>query len=81
MPTVFREGPYRFYFYSHDLREPIHVHVDAPGKSAKFWLDGPSVARNIGFTLIELREIQKLIRRRRNTILEAWYEHFRKRDG
>ena len=28
MPTVFRSGPYRFYFYSHEPNEPPHVHVD-----------------------------------------------------
>jgi hypothetical protein len=27
MPTVLREGPYRFYWYSHEP-EPPHVHVD-----------------------------------------------------
>jgi hypothetical protein len=28
-PAVFRSGPYRFYFVSHDLREPPHVHLEA----------------------------------------------------
>lgn len=36
MPTVLREGPYRVYFVSHDLREPPHVHVDRDDCSAKF---------------------------------------------
>lgn len=27
-PAVMRSGPYRFYFVSHDLHEPPHVHVD-----------------------------------------------------
>ncbi len=26
-PTVFREGPYRVFFYSGDKAEPPHVHV------------------------------------------------------
>ena len=31
MSTVFRRGPYRFYFYSNDADEPIHVHVERDG--------------------------------------------------
>jgi hypothetical protein len=27
MPEVFREGPYRFFFYSNENDEPPHVHV------------------------------------------------------
>ncbi|GLH71472.1 hypothetical protein GETHPA_30060 [Geothrix rubra] len=26
-PTLHREGPFRFSFYSHEPREPPHVHV------------------------------------------------------
>ena len=39
MPVVLRVGPYRFYFYSHEPKEPPHVHVDREDRSAKFWLD------------------------------------------
>ena len=39
MPAVLRVGPYRFYFYNHDLAEPPHIHVDRDDRSAKFWLD------------------------------------------
>ena len=26
--TIYREGPSRFFFYSHEPREPPHVHVE-----------------------------------------------------
>ena len=39
MPTVLREGPYRFYFYLGDRPEPPHVHVQRDNHIAKFWLD------------------------------------------
>jgi len=54
MPTVWRQGPYRFYWYSHDLAEPAHVHADREQRSAKFWLEPVSLARNIGFPAHEL---------------------------
>ncbi|MCE7984802.1 MAG: DUF4160 domain-containing protein [Caldilinea sp. CFX5] len=36
MPTVFVQKGYRFFFYSSDLDEPIHVHVSKSSKQAKF---------------------------------------------
>jgi len=39
MPTILRIGPYRFYFYSADGNEPIHIHVDRDKCTTKFWLD------------------------------------------
>jgi hypothetical protein len=37
-PTIFRNGPYRFYFFSREeLR--MHVHVQCPDGEAKFWLE------------------------------------------
>jgi len=38
MPTAHREKGYKFYFVMFDLNEPIHIHVDKQGKTAKFWL-------------------------------------------
>jgi len=46
MPTVFRSGRYRFYFYSHEPNEAPHVHVDRDDLSAKFWLDPVQLVRN-----------------------------------
>lgn len=37
-PTVFREGPFRFYFFSRE-KSRLHVHVQAPDGEAKFWLE------------------------------------------
>ena len=39
MPTLLRDGPYRFYFYLGDRPEPPHVHVQRDNHIAKFWLD------------------------------------------
>jgi hypothetical protein len=39
MPTIFADGPYRFFFYPSDREEPRHVHVERDDKVAKFWLD------------------------------------------
>jgi hypothetical protein len=81
MPTVLRSGPYRCYFWSHDLNEPPHVHVDPEKFSAKFWLQPVALVRNVGFRAHELRQIQSLIAQHEAKLLEAWHGHFGARGG
>jgi hypothetical protein len=73
MPTVLREGPYRFYFYSHEPNEPPHIHIDRENLSAKFWLEPVQLSRNLGFPPHELRELKNLIVKHKNKLLEDWY--------
>ena len=76
MPTVLREGPYRFYFYSHEGTEPPHIHVDHDDQTAKFWLEPVALARNLGFNAVELRTIERLVTQHRAHLLEAWNDFF-----
>ena len=76
MPTVHREGPYRFYFYSDDGKEPPHVHVDLAECSVKVWLEPVEVARNIRFPAHEVREVLRRVRERKAELIEAWHEYF-----
>lgn len=59
-PAVLRSGPYRFYFVSHDMHEPPHVHIDRDDFSAKFWLSPVALAYNLGFPAGELRKPEAL---------------------
>ncbi|WP_018880060.1 MULTISPECIES: DUF4160 domain-containing protein [unclassified Thioalkalivibrio] len=76
MPTVFRDGPYRYYWFSHEPDEPPHVHVDRGKCSAKFWLRRVALARNMGFPAHELRRIREVVERRQPELLEAWNGFF-----
>lgn len=76
MPTVLRQGPYRFYFFSHEPNEPPHMHVDRDDRSAKFWLQPVALARNAGFSPKDLAEIQRIVREEQSTLLEAWHGYF-----
>jgi hypothetical protein len=71
MPTVLRSGPYRVYFVSHDLKEPPHVHVDRDDQSAKFWLVPVTLARNLGFSAVELSRVERLVVEHQARLLEA----------
>ncbi|MEK7251198.1 MAG: DUF4160 domain-containing protein [Bacteroidota bacterium] len=81
MPTVFREGPYRVYFVSHDLKEPPHVHVDREKYSAKFWLQPVAFARNLGFSAQELRTIERMIAEHEQECMEVWNDNFKRQRG
>ena len=76
MPTVLREGPYRFFFYSADRHEPVHVHVERDANRAKFWLDPVRLARSGGFAAPELREVERLVAEHASVLKEKWNEYF-----
>jgi hypothetical protein len=72
VPTVHREGPYRFFFYSADRHEPVHVHVDRDTSRANFWRLG----RSGGFGAAELREVERLVVANQQLLLGKWNEYF-----
>lgn len=76
-PTVHRDGPYRFYFYSSDRTEPAHVHVDRDECSAKFWLNPVSLVYNLGYSDFDARLIQRIVEENRVRLIAAWNRYFR----
>jgi hypothetical protein len=38
-PTILLQHGWRFYFYSNERNEPIHIHVEKAEKECKYWLD------------------------------------------
>ncbi len=78
MPTLLREGPYRFFFYSDegDPREPPHVHVTAGSQVAKFWLEPVELQSSKGLRAHEINQLRKLVEGHQSHFLEAWYAHF-----
>lgn len=76
MPTIRHiPGPYRFFFYSFDCNEPVHVHVRREKKTCKFWLDPIDLAANHGFGAKELNTIRRVIEAYQGIMIEAWHEH------
>ena len=76
MPTVQREGPYRFFFYSADRNEPPHVHVERDANRAKFWLDPVRLVRSGGLGAAELQQVERLVIAREQLLLRSWNEYF-----
>jgi hypothetical protein len=78
MPTVFYFKGYRFYFFSNENGEPIHIHVEKAEGSAKYWLDQNIVEEySYGFSARQRKEIRQIIIDNIETIKKAWYEHFK----
>lgn len=76
MPTVFRSGPYRFFFYAGDRDEPYHIHVERDDKVSKYWLDPIRLQNNGGFSRFELKQIRSIIEEEQKSFMEAWNEYF-----
>ena len=76
MPTVLRSGPYRFYFYSSDRDEPLHVHVSREANVAKFWLEPVRLAWSRGFSAKELHRIEDIVTENVQQLTEAWNAFF-----
>ncbi len=77
MPTVLLEGPYRFYFYSHEPNEPPHIHIDKGDCTAKFWIEKIVLAKNLGFPQKELNALKRLVMKHQKYFLDKWNEYFR----
>ena len=80
MPTVLREGPYRFFFYSADSEEPPHVHVERDENKAKFWLDPVRLEDNQGYGRRELNRNRKIVEENVADLLRCWNEFFERAD-
>jgi hypothetical protein len=75
-PTIFREGGFRFYFFSRE--EPrMHVHVQGQNGEAKFWLEPEiELAQQTGLSRREISEALRLVQEHENDISSAWRKHF-----
>lgn len=75
-PTIYRVGPYRFFFNSREERR-IHVHVATSDGVAKFWLE-PIVALADFYNLRtkDLRNIETIIKEHEDDFKSARHRHF-----
>lgn len=76
MPTIYKKGPYRFFFYAGDREEPRHVHVERDDNIAKFWLEPVRMHSSGGFSRMEISKIQEIIEQQYERFMEAWNEYF-----
>ena len=78
MPTVLRINGYRFFFFSNEGNEPIHIHIEKADCYAKFWLEPIRIASDYNFNSKELRQISEIIENNIELIKNNWHEYFSK---
>jgi Domain of unknown function (DUF4160) len=78
MPTVFVINGFRFFFYSNENDEPVHIHVEKAEDAAKFWLNPVELEYNYGFSSRELKQIESIVKQNSNTLIVKWNEYFNK---
>ena len=76
MPTILRTSGFRFFFYSLEGSEPLHIHVEHGDNVAKFWLEPVSLVESRGFRSHELTRLRALVIEHRTSFVEAWNAHF-----
>lgn len=75
-PTVFREGPFRFFFFSREEAR-IHVDVQTADGEAKFWIEPEiELARNYELSDHDLTRALELTVEHEQEIRDAWASHF-----
>src|SRR6266571_475868 len=60
MPTLLRIEGFRFFFYSSERQEPLHVHVEKGDGEAKLWLQPVELAYSYRLTPAELRRAREV---------------------
>jgi len=80
MPVILRKKGYRFYFYSNESEEPMHVHVEKAEANGKIWLE-PKMEDEYfyGFTAREVREMKELVVENLEILKKAWNEYFKEK--
>lgn len=76
LPTIFTVDGFRFFFFSNEGREPMHVHIEKGEKYSKVWMRPISLAYNYKFNGPELGRIIRIIENHFHEIEEAWNEYF-----
>lgn len=77
MPTILQINGFRFFFFSADGSEPIHVHVKKGNGDGKIWiLPEPNPAYLIDFTAQEEMQIMDIVSQNKELIIKKWNEYF-----
>lgn len=75
-PTIFRKGPYRFFFNSREETR-MHVHIASPDGTAKFWLEPIiALAEYYGIKSHELNTIEAIVKEHKDDFTNEWRKHF-----
>jgi hypothetical protein len=75
MPVVLRIKGYKFFFFSNEGDEPVHVHINKAEKNGKIWLE-PKILDEYfyGFKPSEIKEIREIVNNNSELLKNSWNE-------
>lgn len=77
MPTVLTVQGFRFFFYSNENEEPMHVHVEKAEAAGKIWLEPEiKLAYMYDFSAREQRLIMEIVQTNIASLKYKWNEYF-----
>ena len=77
MPTILIVQGFRFFFWSNENDEPMHIHVEKGGAEGKIWLlPNVKFAYMHGFTPKQQKVIMEIIIANVSIFKQKWYEYF-----
>ena len=83
MPTILFIRGWRFFFYSNEANEPIHIHCQKAEKERKYWLDRDNFdveeAYSYSMTGRDKREVKRIIFEHFDYIEAEWDKLQRRR--
>ena len=83
MPTILLIAGWRFFFYSNENNEPIHIHVERAEAEAKFWIDIKEFEIKEAFSYRlsprDKREVKKIIYQHLDYIIDQWNKFQKKK--
>jgi len=81
LPEVFRKNGWRFFFYSNEGNEPIHIHCKNSEKICKYFIDKENKKIFLAFeknlNKSDFNEVEKLINENIDLIIKKWNEFFK----
>jgi hypothetical protein len=79
MPTIFIINGFRFFFYSNENNEPVHIHVKKGGADGKIWLlPNFEIAYMHRFSTTQISEIEEIAIKNIDLLIKKWNEYFGK---
>jgi hypothetical protein len=79
MPTVLLMNGFRFFFYSNENNEPIHIHIAKDNAEGKVWLEPEiKIAYMHNFNNAEQRNIMEIVFEHYEEFKNKWNEYFNK---
>jgi hypothetical protein len=79
MPTLLVIDGFRFFFYSNENNEPIHVHVTKGVADGKIWLEPTfEIAYMHQFSNKEIKDIMRHVQENYEQFKTRWNDYFSK---